>query len=118
MRNRLFNYYIQQLKDFYELGIKLHGDKLIIVDDFGMVRVQVDINPKEPLSVKINNGWEETETEDGKDPVLEFPYSTDEPELHEGALDNANVQIIRENKTIATIDLQQSYWNEWSTNDY
>ena len=110
---RLLNYYIEQLKKFYELGIKLHGDKLIIVDDFGMVRVQVEINPKESLSVKINNGWEETETEDGKEPVLEFPFSSDEPELHEGALDNANVQIIKDNVTIATIELQQSIWHEW-----
>ena len=110
---RLFNYYMEQLKEFYELGIKLHGDKLIIVDDFGMVRVQVEINQKESLSVYIKKGWEETETEDWKEPVLEFPFSSDEPELHEGALDNANVQIIKDNETIALMELQQSIWHEW-----
>ncbi len=114
---RLFNYYMEQLKEFYELGIKLHGDKLIIVDDFGMIRVQVEINPKESLSVYINKGWEETETEDGKEPVLEFPFSSDEPELHEGALDNANVQIIKDNETIALIELQQSIWHEWEVKE-
>ena len=39
------------------------------------------------LNATVGNE-EETETEDGKEPTLFFPNSTDERELHEGALDN------------------------------
>ena len=75
--------------------------EIIIVDDFNMVRVQCKIEAKQ--DILINEGYEETETEDGKEPTLFFPNSTDERELHEGALDNSTAKLIRDNEVIAVL---------------
>ena len=93
--------YKEQIEAFNQLGRTIQADEIIIVDDFNMVRVQCKIEAKQ--DILINEGYEETETEDGKEPTLFFPNSTDERELHEGALHNSKAKLIRDNEVIAVL---------------
>jgi len=104
---KILKEYREQIEAFNQLGRTIQANEIIIVDDFNMVRVQCEILGK--LDIMISEGYEETETEDGKEPFLFFPHSTDEKELHEGALDNSKVKLIRDNEIISVLSLRSNY---------
>ena len=64
--------YKEQIEAFNQLGRTIQADEIIIVDDFNMVRVQCKIEAKQ--DILINEGYEETETEDGKEPTLFYNF--------------------------------------------